>query len=48
MGSEMCIRDRPYGVALTALRLHDVLLWLSGSLRLTHAVALGWDDAPPR
>ncbi|WP_324273615.1 DUF6308 family protein [Blastococcus brunescens] len=26
---------------LTLLRLHDVLLWLSGSLRLTHAVALG-------
>ena len=25
------------------LRLHDVLLWLSGSLRLTHAVALGRD-----
>ena len=28
-------------VAMTRLRLHDVLLWLSGSLRLTHAVALG-------
>ena len=26
---------------LTRLRLHDVLLWLSGGLRLTHAVALG-------
>ncbi|MFP5371566.1 MAG: DUF6308 family protein [Actinomycetes bacterium] len=26
---------------LTVLRLHDVVLWLSGSLRLTHAVALG-------
>src|SRR5215217_7171553 len=26
---------------LTRLRLHDVLVWLSGSLRLTHAVALG-------
>ena len=26
---------------LTPLRLHDVLVWLSGSLRLTHAVALG-------
>ncbi len=25
----------------TALRLHDVLVWLSGSLRFTHAVALG-------
>jgi hypothetical protein len=29
------------GIPLTRLRLHDVLLWLSGSLRLTHAVALG-------
>ena len=29
--------DRP----LTVLRLHDILLWLSGTLRLTHAVALG-------
>jgi hypothetical protein len=29
------------GVRLTRLRLHDLLLWLSGSLRLTHAVALG-------
>lgn len=26
---------------LTPLRLHDVLVWLSGSLRLAHAVALG-------
>lgn len=30
-----------HGIALTALRLHDVLLWLSGSLRMSHAVALG-------
>jgi hypothetical protein len=29
------------GVALNRLRLHDVLLWLSAGLRLTHAVALG-------
>ena len=29
------------GVPLTRLRLHDVLVWLSGSLRLAHAVALG-------
>jgi hypothetical protein len=29
------------GVELTVLRLHDLLLWLSGSLRLSHAVALG-------
>jgi hypothetical protein len=29
------------GVPLTRLRLHDVLLWLSGGLRLAHAVALG-------
>jgi len=26
---------------LTRLRLHDVLVWLSGSLRLTHALLLG-------
>lgn len=26
---------------LTVLRLHDVLLWLAGSLRLSHAVELG-------
>ena len=36
------------GIELTALRLHDVLLWLSGSLRLTHAVALGRDAVPLR
>jgi hypothetical protein len=29
------------GRPLTRLRLHDVLLWLAGSLRMTHAVALG-------
>ena len=29
------------GVPLTRLRLHDALVWLSGSLRLAHAVALG-------
>jgi hypothetical protein len=28
-------------LGLTVLRLHDVLLWLSGSLRMTHAVELG-------
>jgi hypothetical protein len=28
-------------IPLTRLRLHDVLVWLSGSLRLTHAVQLG-------
>ena len=26
---------------LTRLRLHDILVWLSGSLRLTHALLLG-------
>src|SRR4051794_40626605 len=31
----------PHGVEMTPLRLHDVLLWLSASLRLTSAVALG-------
>jgi hypothetical protein len=30
-----------HGVELSELRLHDVLLWLSGSLRMTTAVALG-------
>lgn len=30
---------------LTPLRLHDVLVWLSGSLRLAHAVALGREAA---
>ena len=29
------------GTPLTRLRLHDVLLWLTGSLRMAHAVALG-------
>jgi hypothetical protein len=29
------------GRPLTRLRLHDVLLWLAGSLRMTHAVVLG-------
>ena len=29
------------GVRLTRLRLHDALVWLSGSLRLIHAAALG-------
>jgi len=33
------------GAPLTRLRLHDVLLWLCGSLRLTHAVALGQETA---
>ena len=28
-------------LSLTRLRLHDVLLWLAGTLRLTHAVELG-------
>jgi hypothetical protein len=37
-----------HGVELTVVRLHDVLLWLSGSLRLTHAVALGRDAVPLR
>jgi hypothetical protein len=30
-----------HGLLLTRLRLHDVLLWLTGTLRLTHAVELG-------
>ena len=32
-------------VPLTRLRLHDVLVWLSGSLRLAHAIQLGADTA---
>jgi hypothetical protein len=36
------------GIPLTVLRLHDVLLWLSGSLRLTHAVALGQHEVSRR
>ncbi len=35
--TELASRD----VRLTRLRLHDILLWLSAGLRLTHAVALG-------
>ena len=34
-----------HGVGLSLLRLHDVLLWLSGSLRLSYAVELGRADA---
>ena len=33
------------GVALTRLRVHDVLLWLTSTLRLAHAVALGQEVA---
>jgi hypothetical protein len=36
------------GVRLSVVRLHDILLWLSASLRLTHAVALGQDGVPRR
>jgi hypothetical protein len=36
---ELAARD----VSLTRLRLHDVLLWLGATLRMTHAVALGRD-----
>ena len=36
------LRDRD--IPLTRLRLHDVLLWLSAGLRLTHAVVLGRAD----
>ncbi|SDF07183.1 hypothetical protein SAMN05660662_0980 [Blastococcus aurantiacus] len=32
---------RAEGVGLTRLRLHDVLLWLSATLRFQHAVAAG-------
>jgi hypothetical protein len=40
---ELAARDVP----LTRLRLHDVLLWLSAGLRLTHAVALGRTEVRP-
>jgi hypothetical protein len=33
-----------HGLSLTRLRLHDVLLWLAATLRLTHAVELGRTD----
>jgi hypothetical protein len=32
---------RRHGVALTRLRLHDVLLWLTATLRFSHAAAQG-------
>ncbi len=35
------LRSAVADLGLTVLRLHDVLLWLSAGLRLTHAVALG-------
>ena len=35
------------GTPLTVVRLHDVLLWLSATLRLSHAVALGQAEAHP-
>ncbi|MGY1823255.1 DUF6308 family protein [Geodermatophilus sp. SYSU D00079] len=44
---ETTIAARVDGTALARLRLHDVLVWLSGSLRLTHAVALGRALAEP-
>jgi hypothetical protein len=34
------LRSATADLGLTTLRLHDLLLWLSASLRLTHAVAL--------
>ncbi len=38
--------ERESALGLTRLRMHDVLLWLSSTLRLTHAVALGTDARP--
>jgi hypothetical protein len=35
------VAERLKDDGLTVLRLHDVLLWLSATLRLTHAVELG-------
>jgi hypothetical protein len=39
--SVLCAALTARGIELSALRLHDVLLWLSSTLRLTHAVTLG-------
>ena len=39
--AELLAGDPP----LTVLRLHDILVWLCGTLRLTHAVALGRGSA---
>ncbi|TKJ27860.1 hypothetical protein [Blastococcus sp. CCUG 61487] len=39
---------RAEGLELTRLRLHDVLLWLSATLRLAHAVDLGRVVEPAR
>jgi Family of unknown function (DUF6308) len=41
--TELAARDVP----MTRLRVHDVLLWLSGTLRLTHAVAVGQAEVHP-
>jgi hypothetical protein len=35
-----------HGLPLRRLRLHDILLWLSAGLRLTHAVELGRAGVP--
>jgi len=43
LASELLARD----VELTVLRLHDVLLWLGATLRLSAAVALGQADVQP-
>lgn len=43
-GLEEAVRRE--GLQLTRLRLHDVLLWLSATLRLTHAARLGLLSAP--
>jgi hypothetical protein len=40
-GAFAALRAATAELGLAALRLHDVLLWLSGTLRLTHAVHLG-------
>lgn len=39
--AELAAAVRAEGVRLTRLRLHDVLLWLSATLRFEHAVAAG-------
>ncbi|WP_241037177.1 hypothetical protein [Blastococcus litoris] len=43
LAADLAERD----IAMSAVRLHDVLLWLTATLRLDHAVALGQAEAHP-
>lgn len=46
-GLEQAVTSTLDGAPLTRLRLHDILVWLSGSLRFTHAVQLGQTAEQP-